>query len=160
VIVGIISAAVIVFQLFFRYDYIHTYGRSVTKIDRLTGQSCVLPCASTSANSANQPVETQANVDAKLIDHLRTVHTYDITEQTGHEWKVIGHYSNDGQPDGLATPDPDATEGDFPVRLVCYCDAKNTGIYYESRVQHGTFSEMIVIGNPILEKRYGISATK
>ncbi len=32
------------FQLFLRYQYVHTTGTKVVRIDRVTGQSCVLPC--------------------------------------------------------------------------------------------------------------------
>jgi hypothetical protein len=40
---GLIALAVL-FQLFFRYQYIHTMGVRITRIDRLTGASCELPC--------------------------------------------------------------------------------------------------------------------
>jgi hypothetical protein len=36
-------ALVALFQFFLRYDYIHS-GQLVTRVDRLTGRSCVLPC--------------------------------------------------------------------------------------------------------------------
>lgn len=32
------------FQLFGRYTYVHTAGTKVVRIDRVSGQSCVLPC--------------------------------------------------------------------------------------------------------------------
>lgn len=32
-----------VFQLFFRYEYIHLSGMVVMRVDRLTGTTCLLP---------------------------------------------------------------------------------------------------------------------
>jgi Pentapeptide repeats (8 copies) len=40
VVIALVAAAVI-FQLFLRYQYIHTVGQSVERVDRLTGQSCL-----------------------------------------------------------------------------------------------------------------------
>jgi hypothetical protein len=34
----------VVFQLFLRYAYVHTAGNTVVRIDRISGDSCVLPC--------------------------------------------------------------------------------------------------------------------
>lgn len=57
---GLIGLAVI-FQLFLRYQYIHTYGRNITRIDRLTRQSCELPCRPvTFTPAAAAPVATDA----------------------------------------------------------------------------------------------------
>ncbi len=35
---------VLVFQLFFRFDYVHVAGARVMRIDRLSGASCDIPC--------------------------------------------------------------------------------------------------------------------
>ncbi len=43
-IIGVVLSAAI-FQLFFRYEYIHTMGNWVIRVDRLTGATCYLPCA-------------------------------------------------------------------------------------------------------------------
>ena len=42
--VGTLIVVAVIFQLFFRYQYIHTVGIRITRIDRLTGASCELPC--------------------------------------------------------------------------------------------------------------------
>ena len=34
----------VIFQVFLRYTYVHTVGESVVRIDRATGESCVMPC--------------------------------------------------------------------------------------------------------------------
>lgn len=34
----------VVFQLFLRYTYVHTLGNTVVRVDRISGESCALPC--------------------------------------------------------------------------------------------------------------------
>jgi hypothetical protein len=34
----------VVFQLFLRYTYVHTVGNTVVRVDRVSGDSCALPC--------------------------------------------------------------------------------------------------------------------
>ncbi len=34
----------VVFQVFLRYTFVHTVGNTVVRIDRVSGESCVLPC--------------------------------------------------------------------------------------------------------------------
>lgn len=34
----------IVFQVFLRYTYVHTVGNTVVRVDRVSGESCALPC--------------------------------------------------------------------------------------------------------------------
>jgi hypothetical protein len=34
----------VVFQFFLRYTYVHTLGNTVVRVDRISGDSCVLPC--------------------------------------------------------------------------------------------------------------------
>lgn len=63
---GIAAALVVVvamFQLFFRYQYIHTYGAEITRVDRLTGQSCEMPCVNApSPHSTSSTTVTNATV--------------------------------------------------------------------------------------------------
>ncbi len=42
--VALLIVALGAFQLFGRYQYVHTTGTKVVRIDRITGQNCVLPC--------------------------------------------------------------------------------------------------------------------
>ncbi len=43
---GGVVAAILIFQLFFRYGYVSTGTSQVWRVDRLTGGSCALPCLS------------------------------------------------------------------------------------------------------------------
>lgn len=75
---GLILVAAM-FQLFLRYQYIHTVGVRITRIDRLTGSSCELPCKPVAFTPASantvvpdsppipRPTRTSA-VDALLHD--------------------------------------------------------------------------------------------
>jgi hypothetical protein len=76
---GGLIVAVVVVQLFLRYQYIHTIGVRITRIDRLTGASCELPCEAVAFTPAStntiapdsppipSPTRTSA-VDALLHD--------------------------------------------------------------------------------------------
>ena len=49
----VLVALAVVFQLFLRYQYIHTSGADIVRVDRLTGQSCDMPCDAASAVRAS-----------------------------------------------------------------------------------------------------------
>jgi hypothetical protein len=49
---GALIVLAVIFQLFLRYQYVHTVGYSITRIDRLTGASCELPCAPAISNQS------------------------------------------------------------------------------------------------------------
>ncbi len=42
--IALLIVALAIFQFFLRYAYVHTVGNKVVRIDRVSGQSCVLPC--------------------------------------------------------------------------------------------------------------------
>ena len=44
VILLFVVLAGIVFQVFLRYTYVHTVGNTVVRVDRVSGESCALPC--------------------------------------------------------------------------------------------------------------------
>jgi hypothetical protein len=178
-----------IFQLFFRYQYIEQYlklgessGTRITRIDRLTGASCVMPCTYAPARTTPAPATTnpeptatpqmQDQADAKIIDYLR--HTVVIPlaaeQRTRYRWRIMGHYTPSGQEESgravVGTPEPDANiyshwesaitpEGKFYVRLVCYCDSTGSGWYYEydPRINE----KMEVIGNEVLERKYHLA---
>jgi hypothetical protein len=43
--IGGILVAAAVFQFFLRYTYVHTTNQTIVRIDRLTGDSCTVPCS-------------------------------------------------------------------------------------------------------------------
>jgi hypothetical protein len=44
---------VLVFQFFFRYEYVQTGGGPVVRIDRLHATACIMPCHGTQARSTS-----------------------------------------------------------------------------------------------------------
>lgn len=83
-----------------------------------------------------------------------------MVDHPNNEWIVTAHYTHDGiEENPFLTPDPDPDDG-YPVRVVCYCDKKGSGYYYEATwAPYGTEATEI-IGNSVLEHKYGIAATK
>jgi len=161
----VVIVAALSFQFFFRYTYIHTIGANVTRIDRLTGASCDLPCEQVAqmppAPIVSSTPEAQSDVDARAVDYERRTHSQDMTTPS-YAWKVHGHYTNAGAiesaGDAVVSNSP---ETDYPVRVMCYCDKNNGGWYFElRRSAYGAFSEMMATGNSVLEARYGLTASK
>jgi hypothetical protein len=69
-----VVAAVLVavlFQLSFRYSYVHTIGTQVARIDRLTGASCVMPCASAQGASSDAPLASAQVLEGPGSDYIR-----------------------------------------------------------------------------------------
>lgn len=56
---GVIALALL-FQLFFRYQYIHTVGNAVMRVDRVTGATCYLPCLPPTPVPKETPTESPA----------------------------------------------------------------------------------------------------
>jgi hypothetical protein len=67
----------IAFELYGHYAYVHTVGRSVTRIDRFTGDACVMPCSGDA-----QKAPAAANVGA-VSDDSKTCHTANVVRVAG-----------------------------------------------------------------------------
>lgn len=168
---GALLAAIVLFQCFLRYQYVGA-GARVTRIDRLTGASCILPCARAVPASTETPGDA-TDVDARLVDYMRTTFDLSHPEDNAHEWKIVDHYDDQGNreqgltldqvkalPKGLTPIRRDAASDEqrYSIRIVCFCDASNVGDYYEVRpTQYGSFSAMEITGNSVLEGKYGLS---
>lgn len=155
--IGLAAAVILAFQFFWRYQYVHLVGLRVMRIDRLTGQSCVMPCAAPSPYN-------QTDEDAQIIEYIKSTHPLytgdsifnmppnDIPWQINSDYKVEGHYSADGALEPKNAPDPE----DYPVRLVCYCDAKMASNYwYEVKMSAVGYVVTNVLHNSVLKRKYG-----
>jgi hypothetical protein len=148
--------AAIIFQLFFRYSYIHTVGVRVVRVDRLTGTSCELPCNS-QAPESEPSGPNQTEIDARIIDYMRTVYSHSpfVTSYPSDTWIISGHYTAAGK---MENPFDQGNQSDleYPVRVVCYCDNKMAGFYYEATYsQFGGTGVMEITGNSVLLQKYG-----
>lgn len=170
-VVGSLFAAAFVFQFFLRYDYVHLAEGRVMRIDRLTASSCYMPCLPPkptpmpTETPKPTPVPTRAPiaydiVDARIIDKmLHNASLYYPPSSQGYVWRIWGHFTPDGFRGPMSNPDPFTT----PVRVVCYCNSKWTGWYWESTPASPytlTTSEIEITGNTVLEQKYGFSHPK
>jgi hypothetical protein len=175
--VGGAVVAVLFFQLFIHYQYIHLAGGDVMRIDRLTGSSCHMPCLPTPSPTPAppptpvptpppKPPQNYTLEDARAIEQVKDrgagVSGIVYRHSQDSEWLVAGRYDNEGTPQGYPyysgqhrTPNPsyDNTHA-YPVRLVCYCLAtKKMGWYWEYHLDTGEV--FTVTGNRTLELVYG-----
>jgi hypothetical protein len=154
---GAVLFAGLLFQFFFRYQYVHLAGNVVMRIDRITGTSCNEPCADPEPKKEVTP-PSQSSVDAEIVNHMINAHSVDHPPSSGYKWVIINHYDESGNPQPALASGESSTdvEGDYTVREVCFCDKKNSGWWFE--VKPNTFgdTEMEIVGNSVLEKKYGI----
>jgi hypothetical protein len=155
-ILGGVVVAAILFQLFFRYQYVHLAGAEVMRIDRLTGRSCYEPCIQPRA----VPSEMQQEIDAELIDYMNRA--YSENYSAGASWVIVSHYDEAGNQETKTNGSKAGVEASYTTRLTCHCEEKRSGLecgscYEVKPVFPGSFSAMIVNGNSVLEKKYGFA---
>lgn len=182
-ILGGLALVCLVFQVFFRYEYIHFNSGRVMQIDRLTRASCNLPCEPTS----RIPIATPTPYDA--VEAYNTISSdFDERNEQAAELakrapdaRPILQYFNGPDYRWTAKRDPlyagfkavaSPTAKNFvftkaeydaypryihrsPV-LVCYCNEKGAGRYWE--VHLGTGRVYSVTDNEDLAKKYGLGS--
>jgi hypothetical protein len=115
-----------VFQFFFRYEYIHTAGVRITRIDRVTGQSCQLPCAP--ATPRPTPIPSYDD----LLREARA-NALALAKSAGSEYETDASASQKWQITDTDTPNPRAQSMPMPFAavpttfVVCYCAADTSG---------------------------------
>lgn len=153
-------AAILIFQFFFRYQYVNQ-GTALLRIDRVTGSSCYLPCLPPTPTPRPTP-KPKPTVEDISIGNSRAITMvqsrsdvpYHLNGDASgqYEWTVTREATNDGElyfP--LSTPGPTH----FPVRVVCLCDPKFGGWYWE--VHLDTLEIFRITGNRDLEEKYDFS---
>ncbi len=173
---GIALAVLAAFQLFLRYEYV-SGGDRVTRIDRLTGASCQLPCTPAPPTPKPTPFDRAAALrqfDGAFAEQTQAAisaaqaYGQSIAEtEGGADWKWGMDSINDPS---LATRARDArnavaTDRAVPadalqqtaVRLVCFCDDRGSGYRWEVN----TLSDRVsfVNDNADLTKRYHLGTS-
>jgi hypothetical protein len=164
-IVGGLIAVAVIFQLFFRYQYIHQLDLLVLRIDRLTGQSCVLggdpyyipnPC--------ERPTKKQNRARViRIVSATEEARSIVATAGANYHWTVqdafsVAIHANPPSKGNNATPSP--VDGLIHSRdiastyLVCYCDRQRQGWRWEAHLLNEAVYS--VDDDAILLKRYGI----
>jgi hypothetical protein len=130
-----------VFQLFLRYQYLHTAGLAVMRIDRVTGSSCYMPCVPFRTGTVppilgpskvdfhpnffdeNSPeAEALANEDAiSLVKAMPDAREVIAGAKPDSKWSSVSANL------GAGNPYSDSNR----VRLVRYADADGNGFYWE-----------------------------
>jgi len=116
---------------------IHWSRGGTLRIDRVTGSSCYLPClpATPTPRPTPRPKPTVEDISIgnsraiTMVQSRGDVPYHPTSDANGLcEWTVWREATNDGQiyfP--LSTPGPTH----FPIRVVCLCDPKLSGWYWE-----------------------------
>lgn len=168
-IAGIVIAVILVYQLFFRYQYIErSYG--ITRIDRLSGTSCRLPCTPTPATPEPTPFRPETE-DAAAIELAKAASGASYLESLhpDYEWYVIEitnstadrvySYYDPEKKQFTTTPDPESTDDyrDIRTRLICLCNKKAWGYHWEVDMQNSAVYR--VEGNGTLEAKWGFTTS-
>jgi hypothetical protein len=148
-IVGLIVLGII-FQLFFRYQYLQDGRAHVIRIDRLTRTSRYLPCLPPAFAAPPSPhdiaLEDQRAVQlvklyARPSFSTRAFGMYDLST---YRWTVSGRYPGSCVEEHTRNLMDEIVNGHsyrlpagYSVRLVCYCNPKRNGWRYQVRLDTG-----------------------
>lgn len=159
---GIVLLAVI-FQLFFRQQYIVT-SRYTIRVDRITGASCFMPCLPTATPVPPTPTPSDEEFEQNAILLVEGDSTANAitTEKNGSRYRwtatVACHASVSCGPPSLPLwysrvglkPTPEQRQ----VWLVCWCDSGNYGWRWEVHLDKREV--YYVDNNSALMSKYGI----
>jgi len=142
-IAGAGALCLVAFLVFFRYQYI-TGADGVDRVDRLTGQVCMMPCLpKPSAAPVDVALEGQRAIAAvrERPDAQALAETTSDTEGNLYRWSA------------KPTNDRQVGSGD-PTYLVCYCLPNASGYRWEVHLKSREI--FYVNDNATLAQRYGI----
>jgi len=158
-ITGGIVATILVFQLFFRFQYEHLIGLRVMRIDRLTGASCYLPCLATPSPAPPTPMPSNAQLEQEAIALARgSALSVTMEHGTGYLWSgqiactasAGGCWVASPPSDPYAPPNPEQRN----VWLVCWCNS--TGYGWRWEVHLDTRAVYSINDNADLLRKYGL----
>jgi hypothetical protein len=154
VFVAVAAVLVLVFQLFFRYQYIHTVGVLVMRVDRLTGSSCFMPCDGSKTMPAATatpwlPTDEEKQQAIQLAKSMASVNST-FGEHRENKWSAEA--STSAIPiSGWSKP---PTEPEEHTYLVCFCNGGGRGFRWEVHVD--TNRVYYVNDNADLMSKYGL----
>jgi len=158
---GLAVAALLAFQIFVRYQYVHLVGVRVMRIDRLTSTSCYMPCPDPTS-SPEKPARTFESDDEDAISRVRMIAGAPY-ENDAHEymWRVYERVKSDGTQTFMTQDMSNEDSADYPIRLVCYCysgQKSPTGVYWE---YHLDTRQILSVGDDaLLSAKYGMTKAK
>lgn len=155
----------LVFQFFFRYQYVHV-GTRIMRIDRLSSGSCYMPCTEPTETpvASDTPMRTFETDDEKAIAAVRASQVQP-TEDNHHEymWRVYSRVKSDGTETYLTQDMSNENPEDYPIRLVCYCyndtpgQKSPVGVWWEYHLD--TKDTYSASDNANLSAKYGLTSS-
>ncbi|HEX3462678.1 MAG TPA: hypothetical protein VHS78_01325 [Candidatus Elarobacter sp.] len=152
-VVGVLLAvaAAFGFQIFVRYQYIHT-GTLVTRIDRVTGRTCVMPCIAPTPPPTAAPTPTPPSLERQELRAIAQVQRNPQAqriasrERDGYAWSAV--------PAAQAVKRGSVRADDaHDALVVCYCDREGFGWRWEAHLRSS--ETYYVNDNRVLSDRYG-----
>ena len=165
-VVGGIVALGLIFQIFFRFEYVHQSTGFTFRIDRLTQASCVMPCIPAPPTPKPTPFDkdvakydfdtkvSQADEDAiemvkDRADVRSLIDTYRLSDAV-YKWHADPSNPYNDLPQTTSSEKEDVDQ----VRLVCYCTTAGFGYRWEAHL--GTRMVYYVNDNAELMKKYNL----
>lgn len=139
---GGIAALAIIFQVFFRYEYLHLEGGRIDRIDRLTQQVCTMGANPLLVSNACTEATEQQKEDYAISLAQAAGSTGVVTDD--QVWRA----------DLASTQVSDGSTVADDTYLICHCDPKGTGWRWEVRLS--TKEAISVTKDSPLSKRYGL----
>jgi hypothetical protein len=179
---GGIIVAILAFQFFLRYDYVHLRGGYVMRLDRLSASSCIMPCLPTSSPKPYDQKQAIAefisvieNQNQQAIDLAKATPKARAIVANGASYSWTAEIGDKGGRDYSCklmpttniftralcpSPSPaervrDPNTSNFQIKIVCYCDSKGQGWRWE--VHTDTNEVFYVNDNADLMTKYGFA---
>src|ERR1700681_16095 len=148
--VAAVASLFLAFQLFFRFQYVRA-GTVVTRVDRLSGRTCVMPCLPTPAPVAPTPSPSPPSLDHQEQRAIAQVQSNPRTQRLigsagdGYAWSAV--------PAAQAVKRGAAPADAGDAFVVCYCDNYGFGWRWEAHIQSA--ETYYANDNKVLRERYG-----
>jgi hypothetical protein len=178
-VLGALLVAAVLFQVFFRYDYIHVDSARIVRVDRLTQASCDMPCLPPPTAPPYDAVDSYYRLDDAFSK--RNEDAVSIAKATERGQALLVNYGAGEKYTWTTRFDPEVSEFDLlkkPVEngfdlskgeyeilmtaasdkspvLICYCNSKGWGWRWEVHVD--TRRAYSVEDDADLSKKYGIT---
>ena len=142
----VIVAAIAVFVVFFRYQYVES-GSRTDRVDRITGQTCVMPCLPPTPEPTGPSNALKAQRAIALVKQRDDAQRFSLVhadDADRYEWGALPSKA-------AAVGDAGGDESTF---VVCYCKADSYGYRWEVHLASGEI--FFMNDNSNLSQAYGL----
>jgi hypothetical protein len=149
--VAVVALSAFGFHVFFRYQYVRA-GAVLSRVDRLSGRTCVMPCLPTPEPAAPKPTQSPPSLEHQVQRAIAQVQSNPTARQVvastggaGYEWSAV--------PAAGAITNGAHFADEADAFVVCYCDRDGFGPRWEAHLQSS--ETYYANDNKILRERYG-----